>query len=244
MSDLKKLPHKLNDEDLLKILEDVNNLEVVEKAPEHSVTQFLADFGIYPGVEKVRGDTLYKLYYRHTETPVSTVEFHLLLRGYVESSQNISGSTIYHLNKKSSDLTKILAEYLEKKRYNKKIHNRHYRNRFDEFLKAFSVKTGTKIIHPAVLYFFYDKWQYTRKHKTVLSYKTFISFLKLFFKTYRTSTYWCLIKIDTETFYKQFTEQEIITAQRWAEKFSEYDEKSNRWKKKPKIKNSVPSSET
>lgn len=242
MSDLKKLPHKLNDEDLLQIIEDVNNTEVIKKPAEHSITQFLADFGIYPGTEKVRSSILYKLYHRHTENPVSNVEFHLLMCGYVETNEK---RTYYYLNQKSSILTNILAEYLEKKRYNKKIHNRYYRIHFDNFLKVFNIKSGNRITHPAVLYFFYDKWQYKKKHKAALSYITFISFLRLFFKTYRTEFYWCLLKVD-ESFYKQFTAQEILTAQKWAEKFTEHDKKSpqNQRKRKSKIKVPISSFET
>ncbi len=232
MASLKKLPGKFNDDELLDIIEDTENPEVTEKPPEHSVIQFLADFGIYPGSNRVNNTILYKLYHRAVENPVGTKEFNELVCGYVQYEDIKLGSRNYLLNKESFDLTKQLAEFLAKEKKNKKVNTRFYRKHIEDFISVHFLKKGTKAIPAGALYFFYDKWQYNKKGRTRLNYATFVAMMKLYFKHGRTATIWCYFRIDNKNeFYQQYA-KEIETALEWAKKFNDKDSKKDLPKEK------------
>ncbi|MCF1193631.1 hypothetical protein LRR18_18755, partial [Mangrovimonas sp. AS39] len=93
-----------------------------------------------------------KLYVRSVEhhRRVSPNEFHLLVKGYLEHSIVGKDRIVYHCNKKISDLTKILADFLQKKHYNKKIKSRHYRKHFEMFLNNNNIKAGTRPVPATV----------------------------------------------------------------------------------------------
>ena len=244
MIDKKKLPHTINDEELLSILEDVNNLEVVEKPEEHSVPKFLAEFSIYPGTERVYGALLYKLYHKVTESPVANVEFHLLMSGYLQHEQK-SNRIYYYTNRNAVELTKKTADLLQKRKYNKKVVKKHYRKHFENFLQRHFIKTGIDKVSSGFLFFFYDKWCYNeRRKKNNLTYNDFCAMLRVYFKSFRTGKDWCVVQIDKKEFTKQYTEEQIKTALDWAEKFNKYGERKKGRKKKQKIEKSLPGTET
>jgi hypothetical protein len=238
---LKKQPNQLTDDELLATINDAANPEPIEKPTEHSVLQFLADMSIYPGTNYIRGTLLYKLYKQYTESPVTTMEFHTLLKGYLEYTE-ATGPVLFQLNRHAFELTKQLADFLVKKNKLKKVNTRHYRKHFEDYLAAYSIKKGTQYIQAAVLFFLYDKWQYNRKTRTRLNFATFNAMMKLYYKTKRTVNVWLWIQIDKDHFYKQFTQEEINTALAWAAKFNgNHDQKKIDKKKKQKNPKQIPS---
>lgn len=221
---MKKLPATLAEDDLLKILED-KTVDAPEQLSEHSVIQFLADFGIYPGKSKVSGTMLYKLYKNANPYKfVSSWEFHALLKGYLEHI--IEGKAlrvIYLLNRDTKNITLELTRFLSKKELKgESIKSKEYARHFERFLKRYILKPGQGRIPVTALYFFYDKWKYNedKKDRLTLRYITFVKMIKMHFKTLKTKYYNCVVKIDRE-FFKQFTEEEIKIALNWAQIYSE-----------------------
>jgi hypothetical protein len=220
MKRLKKQPSNYLDEELLNILLDDTEpsaaSEVVTAPNESSVIQFLADFGIYPGRLKVNSTLLRNLYYKTTENPVSDIEFHMLMQGYLRWEQN-NKYRYYFVNRTALEFTKQLADFLAKKRKPKKVNSRFFRAHIEKFIAENKLKPGTKNIPMSALYYLYDKWQY-KKTKTRLSYHNFSAIIKLYFTTKKTKNIWCVVKIDKEFFEQNKKEAEI--AIEWAKKFN------------------------
>lgn len=211
---MKKLPTEISSEELLEALEDSTT---TEKPTEHSVLQFLAEFNIKPGQEKISGRTLYKLYFYHTDEPVSTLEFHLILTSYFEYEKH-NNDKGYYVNRKAKVITERLGYYLALKKQIKKTKNPHFRRHFENFIESHGLKRGTKNIPAQALFFFYDKWQYENKLKTRLPYRVFTEMIKLYFDTKRTAKFWCVVKID-----KNFLDShinELPTAIEWGSKYN------------------------
>lgn len=224
---MKKLPTGISKEELLKALED--STESIEKPSEHSVLRFLADFGIEQGEYKAGGTILYKLYNHFTEDPVSSMEFHLILKGFLEY---VKGHN-YLINKTGKDLTKRLSDFLASKKIIKKIKNPHYRRHFEHFIESKGLKRGTSNIPAQALFYFYDQWQYNNNYKTRMTYRTFTEMLRQYFETKRTSKTWCVVRID-----KSFLEshaKEIPAALEWGNKYNDRQKRKKDIYKKEKI---------
>lgn len=214
---LKKLPKDISNEDLVNALEDPNNPEVLDKPSEHSVLLFLADFGIYPGNKEIQGRLLYKLYYYHSDNPVSSVEFNLLLSSYLEYTET-NNTRYYRLNRAAQDLTKKLAQYLASKKVNKKLKNPHYRKHFEYFLESHGLEKGNSNFPAQALFYYYDKWQHGNGFKTRLIYTVFLEMARLYFDTKRTSRYWCVLKINKSFFDSH--KKDMNTALEWGSKYN------------------------
>lgn len=214
---MKKLPSKIDDEQLLKILEDKEPNEVVEKPSEHSVLQFLADLSIYPGTEEVPAKILYKLYKFHVPKPrASNTEFYLLLDGYLPRRENSQVFVKYLVNRNAADLTRILAEFLSKKRLNKKEVSRHFRTHFENFVQEYPIRSGNENIPATALFHIYNNWRKVNGISTKLNYPNFKAIISLYFKTKRTKNVNCVVKLDIQPL-----EKEIVAAIEWSTKFNE-----------------------
>lgn len=225
---MKKIPTQLSIDELLKTLEETPKAETanLDKPSEHSVILFLADYGIYPGSIEIESGLLYKLYkYNRYDDSCSGVEFNLILRGYLKYRQTVN-KTYYYCNQDSKNLTKILADFLQKRRYNK-VNKKFYKEHFDKFCSQNNISKGDVKIPTSVLYFFYDKWKYNVDNsKTTITYNDFTALLRVHFKTKRTNKYW-VTYINNE-FFSSLKEGELDTAIEWAKK---YNEKSKKTKK-------------
>jgi hypothetical protein len=219
---MKKLPSTISSEELLKVIEDT---VFTDKPIEHSVLQFLADFNIEPGKVKINSRVLYKLYYYHTEEPVSPIEFNCILLGYFESIDDSNGKRFF-VNRPARDLTRKLAQFLASSKAVKKTKNPHYRKHFESFLESQGLKSGTINIPAQALFFFYDKWQYENKLKTRLNYKNFLAMIRLYFITKRTAREWCIVKINREFF--DNNKESLPTALEWGKKFNVKKKNSNK----------------
>jgi hypothetical protein len=223
---IKKLPGTISNEDLLRVLENPEDTSILEKPTEHSALQFLADFGIYPGKELVSGRLLYKVYYYHTEDPISTLQFNLILTSYLKYELR-GANRDYLLNKDALLFTNKLAEYLVEKNKNKKVKNWFFRKHFETFMKASTLKKGTTSVPVGFLYFFYDNWHYANKLTHRLTFRNFTAVCKLYFKTKRTAKIWTNVYISKD-FLNQFTQETIKTALEWSEKFNAKEKKKER----------------
>lgn len=234
---IKKYSGQLTDEELLNVMEQDDNSDL-EKPPDHSVIRFLSDFSIYPGTEKVKKILLYKLYYHHTDIPVSREEFYLLLSGLL----NLQDDYCY-TNKYGRDLAKNLADYLHVKKQPKKVKSYYYRKHIENFISVHNLQSGNVYVDMKVLYFFYDKWQYNSKIKTRLDYKNFLGMIKLFFKTKRSNKVWCLVAINKE--FVENNKQDFEKAKIWSTKFNaSHEKKEDITKEKSSRKNKIRRAKT
>lgn len=228
---MKRLPGSLEDDELLEIIEDKENTEELVAPPDHTAIQFLADLGIYPGVNKVSATILYKLYMNtFPNNHVPDVQFHMLLKGYLEHFIDKRGIIrYYYLNIESRKITLELGRYLSKKTRGSRSRLPADTKYINKFLMRFKIKPGQGRIPALALYFFFDKWNYDRtgKEKRNIVYKQFVVLMKNQFKTVRTKHHSCVIKLDRQ-FFKQFTEEEIQASLDWAQKYNEkiYNKKS------------------
>lgn len=220
---MKKDPRLLEENELLAVLEE-KTVDKPEEYSDHSAIQFLADFGIYPGTSKVSGTILYNLYKNaNPKNHVNSIEFHTLLKGYLEHTTDKKERITYLLNRDTRTVTLELAKFLRnRKPRGMNIDTKEYRKHFEKFLARFVLKPGEGRIPAVALYFFYDKWKYNEdtKNKLNLNYMAFNRLIKIYFKTLKTKYYNSVVKIDRE-FFKQFTEDEIKIALEWAKKYSE-----------------------
>lgn len=213
-STLKKQPNEIQDDDLLKILEEPSDIEVpVEKPIEHPVVQFLADFGIYPGNQEVLNYIIYSLFIKNMRNSgVTKKQFYTLLDGYLPSKVN-SRKTFYLVNKSSKTLTDRLALFLTEKK--KKVKNKPYRQHMEAFINDLSIQEGKYAIPTSSLYYFYKEWTVThRKYK--LNYKNFRALLYVYFPQVQTKRNKNMIQIDEKQFSKK--QDEIKTSLEWAKR--------------------------
>lgn len=216
---MKKLPSQISNEELLTALDDTT---VTEKPTEHTVLRFLSDFSITAGEEEVNGRTLYKLYYYHTEIPVSAVEFYLILCSYFKYQDNSAGR-LFSLNTKAADITRSLAMFLAARKEIKKTKNPYFRYHFENFIASNGLMRGNNNLPAQALFYFYDRWQYENNYKTRLPYRTFIAMIRLYFDTKRTTRNWCVVKLNKS--FLDSHKNDLQTAIEWGYKFNAYKKK-------------------
>src|SRR5579863_679940 len=107
-------PRLLKDTDLLSIIEDKENAKDTEVPSDNTVIQFLADFSIYPGTNKIASSAIYRLYKNaYPDNHVNSLEFHMLLKGYLEHTTGYLGRVdFYKVNNEPKKLVLQLAAFL------------------------------------------------------------------------------------------------------------------------------------
>lgn len=161
---MKKLPHSLSLDDLLKVLENKedHSLETIIEESDNDVLLFLTTLKINKGNERIKKKLLYKLYYNWSDTPVSQVSFTIKLSYYIDHETNY-----YLINENTFKLTNKIKKIVEPRRDVRK--NKDYTKHFQYFLDKFKLKKGSDLyITGSTVYFLYDNWCYSNNKRPLL----------------------------------------------------------------------------
>lgn len=182
MSKKNKLPHELDTEELLDLIESEENF--VEEAKEEitedddGVLAFLSFYNIKHGEEKIPCTLLYEVYKRWAKNKINKDTFFKTISLYL-----IRGKTgvhnYYMVNMNAMTLGKKALTLLRKKPNRTK--SKTAKIHFDSFLDNYKIKKGDKLINFNKLYKLYDKWHYEKKPKSRLGKIQFKKFLRLYF---------------------------------------------------------------
>ena len=190
----------------------LNELEA--SADEKSITLtedvaylFLRNNKLKSGQFKIKKHSLYSIYKKTVLNPVTALSFHILVKNYIESKNNV-----YLVNKDLSDLIEENKTNVKKET----ISGRRLRQ-FEDFLSQYDIEFGKEIyIECKALYYFFDEWSY--KKKIQINYRMFNQLCSAYLdgpeyitKEPHYGT--------TRKFNEKITKEQITNAKEWAKKF-------------------------
>lgn len=176
---MKKSLRNATVEELIKLAESPTNADTEIYNYPSDILQFLSEYNIKSGEERVPNSFLYRLYKKWSENPLSQRSFSNHL---VDIFQFTRYGPYYamHINKSAITLKEEAYKYL--KRVDKTKSSKTSAH-FKKYLEKYSIKKGGLFIKDTVLYSLYDKWCGTRyKDRHPLSLFQFNNFCKVFFE--------------------------------------------------------------
>ena len=246
-----KLPNSFTLEELL----DSANTPTSESelVPSNDITDsdvftFINALKILPGAKKVQKRLLYTIYRNWSTEPVTKVSFSNFIQMFFEFDQ-----LHYKLSLDALELLRIPFKVIRKiKQDGTKSKSR--KQHFEAFLSFYKLAPGSFYVETGILYYLYDKWTYNNNNKRPMSLKVFFKFLGIYFEKKRLlSSKVSFFGINIAG--SNVTQEEFITAQKWARKYHEkkskvykksIKRKDKRWDKEEKdneIQSEVPSIE-
>lgn len=183
---VKKVPHVLNTEDLLRVIESSHKEEPEKEVPEileytNDILPFLSKFNIIPGDKMIKKNLLFSIYKAWSKNPKKKKEFILEMNKYFRV-RSPDGSNYFYINKNAMSLTHEI--YQKYKKHNKKVTSRHWVQHFEDFLNYHALESKNYWIHINILYFLYEKYLHERKLNTspsaILNKHNFESFCNLY----------------------------------------------------------------
>lgn len=149
------------------------------------VIKFLIYYDIKPGIYKINGKTLYKLFksWNRGNDPISYDSFVHQMNGQFKTKTQVIYGRKNPYFSVSTSLAKITKHLEEKsKRIIKFKKSKNHLRYMEEFLNKHNIKAGKIFVESDVLYYMFDSHQYKKKRK-MISYFNFISLCHLFFET-------------------------------------------------------------
>lgn len=186
---MKKVPGTYTEEELLQALEEASVEELEAPILYNNVLAFLSFYGIKPGKQKVKRDSIYRLYKQWTKDAKSPMLFATEINNHLDYHHNQSNTKrSYYLININSIKIRNQIELLKLANKRDKTKNLRYIKHFDKFITENNITVGTYYIESFVLHSLYDRWNYNKTKKAnPLGFKSFIRFLKLHFKIKRLS---------------------------------------------------------
>lgn len=188
----KKLPHELDTNDLLALIEqnqpvlvelkDTDTPEIIEDHEKHGdVLSFLSQFNIIGGTNPIRKNLLYSIYKAWSVGPLKRKDFisscnELLVNGQFNT---------YLINQNAIKLT--YDAYVKFKKHFSVIKSQKFAVQFQDYLNHYSITGGEYWIHVNILFFLYDKFTNEKKYQRSLKLQFFDQFCKLHLKLKVTS---------------------------------------------------------
>ena len=174
--ELKKLPSKYSDTELLSLLDNKKD-EVDNTVLEYKndVLLFLTIFNITPGDNKVPLGVIKDLYKSWSKDPLRPQALSRELNKYLPNVNRY-----YMINKQALNISQEAYNLLLQKTY-KITKSPTYRRHFENFLSRFKIIQGDYYMEHYVLYKLYEQWTYETCYKP-LSYKKFFKLCCLYFK--------------------------------------------------------------
>lgn len=191
---MKKLPNSVSTEDLLKALDETT--EASKPIDEifdfrNDVPVFLSKYNIQSGENQVAKRSLYSLYVRSSEAPVSRKTFLVAMGNFVTDHTR----TTFALNKTKMEINALIQNT---KPVSIKYSPAHVKTRkhFEDFLEQNNIRSGTKWVESEILLYVYQKW--CRENRKSIRFKpnTFVKMLKLFLDNKKTTHYANWFRID------------------------------------------------
>lgn len=175
--ELKKLPSKYSDTELLSLLnlkkDDEDNTVLEYK---NDILSFLTIFNITPGDERVPMSVIKELYFNWSKSPLKGKALSRELNKYLPNIQY----KYFLLNRKAISISQEAYSLLEK-RTQKITRSPNFRRHFENFLNRFKITQGDYYIEHYVLYKLYEQWSYEICYRP-LGYNRFFSLCCLYFK--------------------------------------------------------------
>lgn len=187
MSTLKKVPHLLNTEELLNVIESSKEFEkndedfiALEPVNNNDVLTFISTFKIAEGDHGIKKSLLYSIYKAWSKSPVNRITFSTELANFIQ----VKHEKYYHININAVKLTHEV--YTHYKNNYKTIKSKHYARHYQNFLNYHAIESKDFWIELDILYFLYDKYThemgFNTKSTQVLSKKKFELFSNLFLR--------------------------------------------------------------
>ncbi|NJO65452.1 MAG: hypothetical protein HC836_47385 [Richelia sp. RM2_1_2] len=174
-----KLPNKLSDEELAKILEQKQ--EDTEETPEEDeIVRFIATFGLSEGTVKIPLKLVYNLYKRWSSAPMGDTGFNKKLLQLLPNTTIIRGKVHLLLNKSTLNINEELFRLVSEKKVNKERSD-YFKKHFDNFLKTCNIEVGNNWVSCKSLHNYYFSWSKKSYKKNPLGYKYFEALCKLYF---------------------------------------------------------------
>lgn len=231
---MSKLPHKLDDQALLDLIEG-NEVTEPEIVYPNDVLHFIATFNIEPGNEKIKQFTLFNIYKVWSKDPISKTEFLEEMCSYFSVNQ-IGPSRAFCINQSAIKLTHSTYKYFSNN--NIKLHSPRWIKHFENFLKFHSLTTGDYWIDRETLYQVYEKYA-TATGLSVTTHfmkkKTFFIYCKIFLKQ-KLTKYYTLYAISDNI--KQFLKYDQLAEieKKYAKEKEDKAKRSRTSKPKPEPK--------
>jgi hypothetical protein len=155
MSELKKLPSVLSTEDLIELIENEDGLS--EKSDlsdfKNDILSFISSLNIEPGEYKVNKNTLYLIYKAWSNSPINKSPFISQIALHLPSTPDTKYVLI---NKNSIKLTH--EAYVRFKKQTHVLKTTKHVDDFNDFLKYFSIESGTYFFELDFLYLLYTRY--------------------------------------------------------------------------------------
>lgn len=153
---IRKAPHALDTEDLLKLIEQTDASKAVAPVNEpiisgNDVLTFLSVLNIQEGSEIIKKNTLFQIYKAWSKHPITRKDFFLTIGKFFPVKNGA-----YRINQNAIKLTH--EAYLKFKRQNTKLNSPAWAKHFENFLLFHSLKHGDAWIELDIFYFLYDKY--------------------------------------------------------------------------------------
>lgn len=147
----KKPTHEISTEDLLNQLESEDT--VIENDIEYvnDVSVFIRAFKISGGEHKVHGNSLYKLYRKWSEKPLSNFEFHRTMSLYFDKYDRY---TIYHLNYTGFEIRRFIDKFMIPTARTG-LGSKAAVQGINKFIEAYKIEDGNKWIRAKYVYMLY-----------------------------------------------------------------------------------------
>jgi hypothetical protein len=152
---------------------------------QNVVIKFLIFYDIKPGIYKINGKTLYKLFrsWNRGNDPISYDLFVKQMNGQFKTKNQMlygKNNPYFSVSTSLAKITKHIEEKSKKIVRFKKSKN--YLRYMEEFLNRHNIKPGNIYVESDVLYYMFDSYQHNKKRK-MMNYFNFISLCNLFFET-------------------------------------------------------------
>lgn len=211
---MKKLITEVSNEDLLKILNDTQEVEILPTAT-HDVYDFITTIQLKSGKEPITTALLYKIYNMWSKNPVGMIKFSLILKELFPNKKHHELNMIYtNLNK-----NKLLKQTIEYYRKDTKLQKKSSNNRFNEFMKYYGLKPGRFCVRAKTIQDLY------RNHtNSYMGMANIVAFCKLYFKYFIINdAYW--FKVDSSII-KHLTPKMLKELKGRKKKLSKYEKET------------------
>jgi len=216
---MKKLPHNIDTEELLKALETAEDIQELVSF-KNDVPLFLSKFKIEAGSNFILPRMLYKLYKLYSVDPVSQQVFSLSCSEFVPRKGHY-----FKLNITPLKVTKILT----KPKNRNDISSSHFKKHYDKFIETANITKGTKWTEGFMLFEVYRFYCIDHKLHKRLTYENFVTISKMYFEHKRIGSskgMWFKMDHDTLSILTPEHQQNVRNSRRMNDK--------EREKRKPK----------
>lgn len=175
---MKKNPNQIADEELLKLLENLDETEEEIKVGfDSSVLAFVQAFNLKPGKDRISKKQLYKLYklWNKGVKKLTQKSFTIELSYYLDHINNF-----FLLDQSLVTVGSFVQEQKNKNKQDK-TKSKYWHTHFQAFLNDTKLEEGSNYIELEIIYFIYQLWRRKTKKKTDISRLNFTKILDLYF---------------------------------------------------------------